>query len=441
MYILIESFTLAAAVVGEQKQHNVIIMENVISKITFISLAVLFGVVFGLGSQLVSPHLAQAYNTGEWYDIAEPAYGYDDGWGYTNEGCCDTNEWYDIAEPTFDTSEWYDIAEPAYEYNTGEWYDIAEPTFDTSEWYDIAEPIHDVYSYDYGYDVYDYDVYDTYSYDYYTAPSRHYVSPTVHYGVTSSYAAAPRYEARSNTQISNTNTTVDNSVVQIDNSVVDNSVVDNSINNSFNSGGYIGVANPQPIVVQPYYYPTYYPETLTCSLTLTQNSYGNAVLHWTTQGATRATINNGVGSVSVGSGSRAVGPAYTPYTMTVWGTRGNTTTCAASANYTPHRPNVTVDIAHVPYTGVDPLPYTLGLIATALAAGAALFVFRRRLTPVFGAFAPAFAGFTQHQDEVAADTYQFDGDEDDADSDDREAVDTLVVEKGEGGPQFSFIRR
>lgn len=55
--------------------------------------------------------------------------------------------------------------------------------------------------------------------------------------------------------------------------------------------------------------------------------YGQTKLSWTTANAYKATINKGVGSVSIGSGSKTVSVKHaTTYTMTVVG-RGGTATC------------------------------------------------------------------------------------------------------------------
>ena len=396
------------------------------------------------------------YDNSQWYDIAEPVW---DNWEDVGSGCCDTGEWYDIAEPIYETSQWYDIAEPIYGNSqwydiaepvwdnwedvgsgccdTGEWYDIAEPIYETSQWYDIAEPIWNEPT-----RITEF-IPDTRVTEF--IPDRRVVqsvaTPVFHSAVTPiRHISAPVVHRPSHTNISHTNISNVSSV--------------NTVHNVQTHTPTYAVAQPQPIIVNqqpPVYYPPTYrppiyqqPEAVSCTLTLTRTGYGQNMLTWTTYGATRALINNGVGNVNVGSGSRtipAVAFAGSQYVMTVWSPRGHSTTCVAGGGFVPQRPHVTVDIAHVPYTGVDPLPYVLGLLATMVAGGGALFVFRHQ---IFGVLVPAFANVyarrDENEEEAGAVAAYYDAAVED-DNVSRETVDTLAVEEGKGGPKLSFIRR
>lgn len=77
----------------------------------------------------------------------------------------------------------------------------------------------------------------------------------------------------------------------------------------------------------------------TCSLTPTQTAQGNVKLTWHTNGATVAYIDNGIGNVTLGSGSRIVTPhKSTSYVMTVLNENGVGGSCVAKvtidASYT-----------------------------------------------------------------------------------------------------------
>ncbi|GEM_PF-3381799 len=89
-----------------------------------------------------------------------------------------------------------------------------------------------------------------------------------------------------------------------------------------------------------------------CTLDLDPNSIeegDQAVMSWTTSFATTAVINNGVGSVSIGSGNQFISPTNTTtYTMTVTSGTGHTATCLDTVVVVtppPVTPSCTLDIA------------------------------------------------------------------------------------------------
>ncbi len=111
-----------------------------------------------------------------------------------------------------------------------------------------------------------------------------------------------------------------------------------------------------------------------CWITLSnynQYGYGNqATLSWGSTNATSAYISN-IGSVAV-SGSRSVQlSGYTQYTMTAYGTNGQSVTCRTEQYIPPVVPPY-ISLTQVPYTGLDLGPigsaaYWLSILSLAVA--------------------------------------------------------------------------
>ncbi len=121
---------------------------------------------------------------------------------------------------------------------------------------------------------------------------------------------------------------------------------------------------PPSYIPPSYYPPSYYPPTYTtnsaptptCSLTTTSatiNSGGSGVLQWSTSYAASAFIDQGIGYVSVPSGSASTGalPGTRVYTMTVYGQGNQTGVCRTTVNVGGGQV-AGVFLSQVPYTGV-----------------------------------------------------------------------------------------
>ena len=145
---------------------------------------------------------------------------------------------------------------------------------------------------------------------------------------------------------------------------------------------------------------TYTPpvSNLYCTLTASPSSIQNgatSVLSWTSQGASYATLSDGLGNVNI-NGSMSVRPESSRvYTLTVRDYQGRTNTCYATVTVSGSY----VSLTSIPYTGFDGgitenAIYWMGLILWALAAGYFVVRYRGSVSHWFDGFGArlAYAG-------------------------------------------------
>lgn len=348
-----------------------------------------------------------AYANGEfetgWYDTFE-SYdaGWDTGWYDSYESYTPDTGWYDTYESYGAETGWYDTYE-SYSPETG-WYDTYESYSPETGWYDTYEsysPEWDsacgCYDYGYDYDVTDEYYYDSYGSSGYSSGSKGFSFPSfsssgfsyakpMTFGSPSYPVYTPPAKATGgNSSVSNvTNTTITN--------------VDNSINDSFNNyqSGNVYVA---PLSYATPQYPVVYTQPAPyCQIYQASSASGYGVnssyLSWTSSNASSAYLSN-VGSVNV-NGSTTVWPTHsTTYTLTVYGSNGQSAQCSTTvqAYSTPY-----VSLTQIPYTGFDfgtfgNAMYWAGLAVFALGAGyLAVYYLPRTVLGKAGIPAVSFAG-------------------------------------------------
>ncbi len=145
------------------------------------------------------------------------------------------------------------------------------------------------------------------------------------------------------------------------------------------------VYNP-PVYNPPVYNPPIY-NNLYCTISASQAGLygGNAVLNWTSYGASTATLSDGIGNVIL-NGTLTVRPeSARAYTLTVYDYQGRSNTCSTvvSAVTAPY-----VSLTSIPYTGFDggvtvQIIYWLSLIVFAAAAGYLVVNYRGGIQNVF----------------------------------------------------------
>jgi hypothetical protein len=136
----------------------------------------------------------------------------------------------------------------------------------------------------------------------------------------------------------------------------------------------------QPIVYQQPIAQNYNP--VSCSITASPTSIrsGDVTnLSWTSNGAYRAMLSDGIGAVGVNSSLQARPSGSVNYMLTVYGQNGNSNTCNVYVTVGSRAPYVS--LSQIPYTGFDfgtvgNSIYWLALLAFALSGAYMLVYFR-----------------------------------------------------------------
>jgi hypothetical protein len=195
------------------------------------------------------------------------------------------------------------------------------------------------------------------------------------------------------------------------------------------------------------------PATISCTIAVVPNSLSNnqgANLYWSSTGATRAAISDGIGAVQT-SGSIFVHPAgNTSYVMTVWGTDGQYATCNTYVTVSGGAPYVS--LSQIPYTGFDFGPtgnaiYWGALMSFAAAAGYLLVYYKGGMAVFAGALASA-KGNHFVRSEVESTDEEEEKEESDAGSEStatpvlesRNTTDTMMVSHVNGMPRIVIAR-